>query len=52
MSGRRAIDRLDLLSSASQRAELVTFRIGEHMPWLGAGLAYIGSMSAGHDSPL
>jgi hypothetical protein len=52
MSGRRVIDRLHLWYPSSQLAELVAFRVSEHMPWLGAGLPNINSAGAGREQPL
>jgi len=49
----RAIDqRLHLWYPSSQQAEFVTFRVSEHMPWLGAGLPNIDSAGAGREQPL
>ena len=52
MSWHRVIERLHLWYPASKKAELVTFRVSEHMPRLGAGLPDIGSAGAGGEQPL
>jgi hypothetical protein len=52
MTERRAIDRLHLWYPTSQYAELVTLRVTEHMPWLGAGLPNIDSAGADREQPL
>jgi hypothetical protein len=46
------IDRLHLGYSTPQEAELVAFRVGEHMPWLHAGLPNVGWASASRQQPL
>lgn len=52
MSGRRVIERLHLWYPTSQQAELVTFRVSENVPWLGASLPDIDSAGAGSEQPL
>jgi hypothetical protein len=46
-----AIDRLYLGYSTSQEAELVAFRISQHMPWFHAGLPNVGSAGASRQQP-